>query len=156
MKLNTPQNNSLTIDGIKYNLLGEDGATRFSAPASTKGIPKLYALYDNNVLHYIGITSQSVASRLKSGLKAIGKNGYHGYKWKHIAELYLTVWTLDGCGATETYKTLETIEAEAVFLYRKHHKRWPESQHEIHFHNNENISEDLPKIIIDHINKRLN
>lgn len=155
MKLNRPQDYVLEMDGVKYTVFSEDGSSGFSAPASLKKTPKLYSLYDDKVLHYIGITSQPMSTRLRAGLKATGQNGYHGYKWKHMPRLYLSVWTVSNCEEGESYRVLESIEAETVFLYRKRHKRWPESQHEIHFHNNNGLNWRIPTEIIDHIEKKI-
>ncbi len=155
MNLSAPQDFILDITGDKYTISNQGGPCGFSRPASLKNTPKLYATYDDQALHYIGITRQSMSSRLLYGIKASGKNGYHGYKWKHLPRLYLSIWTVIDCKDDDAYKTLETIEAEAVFLYRKRHKRWPESQHEIHFHNNQNVDWRLPTGIIDHIEGKL-
>lgn len=156
MILNTPQDFILKKVGEKYSVLTEDGSIGFTKPASSKKTPKLYSVYDDKVLHYIGITSQPMSTRLRFGIKAKGQNGYHGYKWKHLDQLYLTIWTVSGCNEEEAYRALESIEAEAVYLYRKRHKRWPESQHEIHFHNNDSLNWRVPKEIIDHIEKKIN
>ncbi len=155
MKLNGPQDFVLEKVGEKYAVSSEDGSSGFSAPASLKKVPKLYSVYDDKVLHYIGITSQPMSTRLRFGIKAAGQNGYHGYKWKHLPRLYLSIWTVSNCNDDEAYRALESIEAEAVFLYRKRHKRWPESQHEIHFHNNESLNWRIPTEIIDHIEKKI-
>lgn len=155
MKLNGPQDYILEMVDEKYSVSSDDGSSGFSAPASSKKIPKLYSIYDDKVLHYIGITSQSMSTRLRFGLKAAGKNGYYGYKWKHIQKLYMSVWTVSNCNDEDAYRALESIEAETVFLYRKRHKRWPESQHEIHFHNNETLNWRVPMEIINHIEEKI-
>lgn len=97
-----------------------------------------------------------MSTRLRFGLKATGKNGYHGYKWKKREQnLYISIWTIHSCNDEDTYRALESIEAETVFLYRTRYMRWPESQHEIHFHNNESLNSPIPKQIIDHIKKKM-
>jgi hypothetical protein len=118
-----------------YLLEGEDGNKNFTAPASQKGRPKLYTVSSNGKLHYVGITSQPMSMRLRSGFKATGKHGYWGYKWKEInSALILHVWVLENLSHKKAYRELETIEAEVIFLCRKRHHQWPAWQNEIHFH----------------------
>ncbi|MBA1147844.1 hypothetical protein H0Z60_12380 [Ectothiorhodospiraceae bacterium WFHF3C12] len=107
---------------------------KFSRPASTRGVAKLYTLSANRQLLYVGIAQQPMASRLNYGFKANGKGGYYGYKWKHLAQvLGLTIWTASSNGDYVAIRELETIEAEVAFLCRKNSGQWPEFQNEIHF-----------------------
>jgi hypothetical protein len=136
MQLNEPQEYELRLlsDG-KYSVLGRDKASKFSKPASARGIAKLYTLSSNGKLFYVGIAQQPMASRLNYGFKANGKGGYHGYKWKHLTDvLRLTVWTAHSDGEYVAIRELETVEAEVAFLCRQNSGQWPEFQHEIHFY----------------------
>lgn len=92
---------------------------------------KLYILKKNKEFLYIGITRQSLRSRLHSGFNAKGKNGYHGYKWKDLKSVKLFVWSFENY----TEIQLENIEAELVYLVRKETNNWPLYQNEIHFNN---------------------
>jgi hypothetical protein len=75
-----------------------------------------------------------MASRINMGLKAKGKGGYHGYKWKTLkSPLRLVVWAFPE-QSKPFLRLLETIEAEFAFLIRKDTGRWPLSQTEIHFY----------------------
>ena len=67
------------------------------------------------------------------GLKANGKKGYHGYKWKSIRDP-LTLDVLCWSGSGDVRKALESVEAEITFLCRKNTGEWPVSQTEIHFY----------------------
>lgn len=151
IKLNDPQDYLLRISAPKYKATQSNGIKHFTAPSSSKKKPKLYALYDSNNLHYVGITNQPMASRLRYGLVASGRGGYHGYKWKDKKVLRLSVWTLAGADEEVSRTVLEKVEAETVFLYRKRTKRWPESQTEIHFHNDIDVDWRIPTLILDHI-----
>ncbi|MGE4314256.1 MAG: hypothetical protein AB7E85_08320 [Pseudobdellovibrionaceae bacterium] len=155
--LTSPQTYTVLLQNMSYQLLGQDGSQqKFSAPASTPNIPKLYVFYDQHCLHYVGITTQRVSVRLLSGLKAKGAHGYHGYKWKGESKLTLSIWTLDGCGDEKISHILETVEAEIVFLYRSKSGKWPQSQHEIHFHNrNDDICKELAQNIFEHIQSKI-
>jgi len=107
----------------------------FSAPASTKGIAKLYTVSHEASLLYVGITQQRMATRLKNGFRAEGRNGYHGYKWKSLRhEMRLDVWTAQVLVGNATLRDLETVEAEVAFHCRQQSGHWPKFQHEIHFY----------------------
>ena len=118
-----------------YELRGEDGhICKFSAPASTNGIPKLYVVSKKTKILYVGISRQSVAARLRGGLSAAGKNRYLGYKWKgERQELDFHVFTIKQKGKLVGLTDMEAIEAEVVFLFRLNTGQWPASQNEIHF-----------------------
>ena len=92
---------------------------------------KLYILKKDNEFLYIGITRQSLRSRLHSGFNAKGENGYHGYKWKDLKNVELFVWTFQNY----TENQLENIEAELTYLIRTKTNNWPLYQNEIHFNN---------------------
>ena len=157
MKLSEQQNYELKfLDNGSYKVMGENGEEKFSAPASSKATPKLYVVYDCEVIHYVGITSQPMAKRLRQGFNANGSHGYHGYKWKNQpGKLRLSIWVLENIEPDEAYQELETIEAEIVFLCRLHSNQWPESQHEIHFHKSKEFHRECAKQIYGNIETKL-
>ncbi|MBU1179723.1 hypothetical protein KJ885_02165 [Patescibacteria group bacterium] len=104
----------------------------FISPATLNKVPKIYLIRYKSKVIYVGITAQSISNRLRYGLNAQGKNGYHGYKWKKIKEpLRLCIYTFKN----DTEERVEAIEAEIVYLIRNKTGAWPEYQTEIHFHN---------------------
>jgi len=114
-----------------YSVTSSDGINHFVKPDTRSG-QKLYLVGLNGSLHYVGITNSPMSARINMGLKAEGKNGYHGYKWKSIrTPLTLDVLCFSGKGAVR--KSLEAVEAEIAFLCRKNTGEWPISQTEIHF-----------------------
>jgi hypothetical protein len=94
-------------------------------------LAKLYLLRDSEFYQYVGTTFQSIKKRLNQGLKANGKNGYHGYKWKTKTQIELFVWTFEGL---ERYQ-IENVEAELIYLIRREYGKWVFAQNEIHFNN---------------------
>jgi len=92
---------------------------------------KIYVLTADKKVLYIGTTKSSLKSRLNSGLKANGKNGYHGYKWKNEKNIRIFVWNFSGL---DKYQT-ENIEAELAYNVRTKTGKWPKFQNEIHFNN---------------------
>ncbi len=135
MRLNDPSDFDLALSGGKYKLSCESGPAKFSAPISTRGIAKLYTVSSDSSLLYVGIAQQPMSSRLSYGLRATGKSGYHGYKWKsHEGVLRLTIWTASDSDGYASLRELETIEAEVAFLCRHLSGQWPLNQHEIHFY----------------------
>ncbi len=103
---------------------------------------KIYIIkYETDVL-YIGITKTYLSSRFTLGFnatKAVGHNGYHGYKWikSHKGKrLNLIVITFLNMTTKTDRELVETIEAELVFQVRQKFNKWPECQNEIHFYNN--------------------
>ena len=136
LRLSSPQQYTLQLyDGGGYSLSADRLQCKFTAPASTRGIAKLYTLTRNNALVYVGIAEQPMSARLNYGFKANGKGGYHGYKWKSLRDLLtLRVWTAQGAETNATLRELETVEAEVAFLCRQESGQWPEYQHEIHFY----------------------
>jgi len=153
MKLSKPQKYELKfLASLNYIVKGQNGEEKFSAPASSKATPKLYVVCDSKVIHYVGITRQSMATRLRQGFNANGVHGYHGYKWKNNADkLELSIWVLENVEPDKAYQELETIEAEIVFLCRLHSNQWPESQHEIHFHKSKEFHRKCAQQVYEHI-----
>ncbi|MFY0607959.1 MAG: hypothetical protein JXR10_14670 [Cyclobacteriaceae bacterium] len=91
---------------------------------------------------YVGYASQSIRSRISGGLRANGKSGYHGYVWKKLDTVTLTVFVFApfvGTKGDESYDKhklfVEAIEAELVFQVRNVTGQWPKYQSEIHFNN---------------------
>ena len=121
-KLKKSENGFLPIE------LNGEKADHFFAP-DTKAGPKIYVVKNDRDICYVGMTSQSISSRLSYGYKTEGNNGYHGYKWKDkIDQADLLIWTF-----TED-TNVESIEAELVYFIRGRTGKWPKYQMEIHFH----------------------
>lgn len=98
---------------------------------ANKRLPKLYVVVADGELIYVGVTKRTIRARFCNGWNANGRNGYHGYAFRHThsaADLY--VWSHEPEGST---LDLETVEAEVAFLVRSA-GQWPCGQTEIHFH----------------------
>lgn len=93
---------------------------------------KVYVLCEKKTILYIGTTKDSIRNRLRNGLKANGKGGYHGYKWKNLSRVTLFVWCFEDFDQVQ----IESVEAELALIVRNKTKKWPEYQNEIHFNNN--------------------
>jgi hypothetical protein len=111
--------------------MGKQTVKNFTQPDTKNKLPKLYVVKYRSEIIYVGVTSQSIRNRLKYGLEAQGKGGYHGYRWKNLSEVDILIW----CFPEESKDGIEAIEAEVVYLVRHHNGKWPEYQTEIHFHN---------------------
>lgn len=111
----------------------------FTQPDTKSKLPKLYVVKSGSEVIYVGLTTQSIQTRLRYGLKAQGETGYYGYKWKDLSEVDILIW----CFPQESREHIEAVEAELVYLFRQHLGKWPKYQMEIHFHN---ISEDEIKV----------
>lgn len=135
MKLPKPHFYKLTLTPSTGYEAVLEGSLRsgFALPATTV-CPKLYVITCEKDVHYVGVTNRPMAARINLGLKAKGKGGYHGYKWKNVkSPLRLIVW----CFPEESkpfLRVLETVEAEFAYLIRKETGKWPLSQTEIHFY----------------------
>lgn len=112
--------------------------TSFSYPLTSKQA-KIYILVDGKNILYIGTTTSSIKNRLRSGLKADGLNGYHGYKWKGQKNVGLFVWCFEDLNKVQ----IENIEAELAFIVRKTTGKWPLYQNEIHFNNDYSTTGNL-------------
>lgn len=151
MTLDDPSDFDLSLTGGKYQLRSGEAPAKFSAPATTRGIAKLYTLSTGSSLVYVGIAKQPMSSRLSYGFRANGKSGYHGYKWKvHEGKLQLSVWTAQTNGVYVSLRELETVEAEVAFLCRQQSGQWPAHQHEIHFYPSGLWHRDAAARIYDH------
>ena len=132
MKIEGPQKYELSITPGSFVVKCEKDTNRFSGLA-TNNLPKLYIVSVDGKPVYVGLTRQSVRSRLRYGMKADGKRGYHGYKWRHKHDAAtLHVWCHTDAD-NRNVDDVETVEAEVVFLIRQHLNQWPELQMEIHF-----------------------
>lgn len=141
----------LTLSGNRIseikNLIRIDITDRFLDEVNRTDIAKLYLVRDDEFYQYIGTTFQPINSRLGQGLKADGKNGYHGYKWKNKSKIELFIWTFHGLNKSE----IENIEAEIAFRIRNKFGKWILSQNEIHFNNNFIYGKVIAEDIFDYI-----
>lgn len=129
-------------DKKSISVLAEDGTNHFIAPVTTKG-NKIYLVGKNGLIHYVGITKQSMSSRLWIGVNPNHKTGFHGYKWlKKNGVHILIIWTFND----DVH--VEAIEAEIVHFFRVQHDQWPEYQTEIHFHPSTSEQRSLAKKIL--------
>lgn len=119
----------------------------FHQRLTKKSIPKIYIIKEDNLFLYIGTTTQSLTTRFRYGLKASGKNGYHGYKWKTRESVQLYVW----CFESMNKQQIENIEAELAFLIRTKTGKWPLKQNEIHFNNEFDNGKEIAEKMLIHI-----
>lgn len=125
-----------------------DGSLNFSGPAA-RPVPKLYVISHKQQPLYVGVTKQRMRARLRRGFQADGGHGYHGYAWRHgLSDAILDVWLQEETDGS--LSTIETIEAEVVFLIRQRYGQWPNYQTEIHFNPSEAAHRDAAQSAIDH------
>jgi hypothetical protein len=142
----------MKISGPEHFKLNFDAKTctaNFSGLANTKQ-PKLYVIAVDGEIIYVGVTKSTMGARFYGGWKANGKNGYHGYAFRHThkqADLY--VWCHDDAVGRSSL-VVETVEAEVAYLVRKA-GQWPRGQTEIHFHRSEKEHRELAERIVQHI-----
>jgi predicted GIY-YIG superfamily endonuclease len=115
-------------------------ACNFRTPITDTNRPKIYVLKSGSDILYVGYTNQSVSSRLSAGMRASGKNGYHGYKWRDYDKVDLLIFVFEKFADNKKVKEkqklfIEGVEAEIVFKIRTETGKWPLSQNEIHFNN---------------------
>src|SRR5690349_21042591 len=79
------------------------------------GTAKIYALKEGGLFLYVGATKRPLIERIRYGLYASGKYGYHGYKWKHKEQVRLFVWQFPDLDK----EPMEAVEAELVYLIRQ-------------------------------------
>ena len=149
MKIDTEQIYSLKVKADhSYELKRNNERCTFAKPATIRGISKLYTISQGSHLYYVGIARAPMSSRINSGLKSSGKNGYHGYKWKHIrSTMDLRVWTISKNNKLIEFSVMEAIEAEVAYMCRQESKQWPRHQQEIHFHQSKSDHRKIAKII---------
>ena len=80
MRLSGPDRYGLTITPTSFVISAL--SARFSGIA-TSDKPKIYVVSVDGQPIYVGITKQSLRSRLRLGWTADGTHGYHGYAWRH-------------------------------------------------------------------------
>lgn len=102
----------------------------FEKPVTENKLLKIYIIKNGIDVVYVGITSQSIRNRFRYGLRARGKGGYHGYKFKNLNKINLIIF----CFNKDNIGRIEAIEAEIVYLVRNRTGNWPKHQTEIHFH----------------------
>ena len=150
MELSGPFSYHITFnaEGI-ISVEAHDGSTKFYGRVSQSG-PKLYIVSSNQQPVYVGATRQGIRTRLRSGFRAKGGSGYYGYRWRYsLSSADLDIW-LQASGDTTDQATIETVEAEVVFLIRQISGQWPEFQTEIHFHQSNAMHRAAARKIIDH------
>ena len=150
MKLEGPEHYRITIQPVgSFAIEDSSGDTRFHGNA-TSGLRKLYVVSTAGMPIYVGVTKQSMRTRLRIGWNATGESGYHGYQWRHeYTEVGLDVWYQVEPPPVDTSQEIETVEAEVVFLIRQHHQ-WPASQTEIHFHKSTREHRRLAEMVWSH------
>src|SRR5579864_3472427 len=133
MRIVGPERYRLAFDSAKFAVTCSKGTPKFSGLATSR-LPKLYVVSVDGQLIYVGITRQSMGARFRLGFSAKGKNGYHGYAWRHtLTEATLNIWCHEDAPTKNPDLDIETIEAEVVYLARAV-GQWPAGQTEIHFH----------------------
>jgi len=148
LKLDKHQKYALRIKDRNYRVVSSDSKKNFTEFAAKRGA-KLYVVSRKSSLIYVGITTRSMSSRLRGGMKASGKNGYYGYSWrKKGGGFRLDIWGLIGCPRRKASLHLETIEAETVLLYRSKSGQWPSGQTEIHFHKSSEFHRSCARRIV--------
>ncbi|HMN41779.1 MAG TPA: hypothetical protein PKE29_13110 [Phycisphaerales bacterium] len=136
----------MRFDAVKYVVKCPKGSPKFSGLA-TRRTPKLYLVGQDHWPIYVGMTRQSMNTRLRMGFTATGESGYHGYAWRRTCTAaWLDIWCLADDAVPPTVRDAETVEAEIVFRIREK-GQWPEHQTEIHFY----PSNDEHRRIADHI-----
>lgn len=108
----------------------------FTAPVTLSN-GKIYVISDNLQIIYVGVTSQSIGTRLRMGQEHFKnpKNGYYGYKWlNEERNLFLDIFVSEDGETIDDNEFIETVEAEVAYLVRNLDGQWPANQTEIHFH----------------------
>ncbi len=149
MRLDGPYSYTINLQDRNYSVLSRDGEPHFTNPATSRR-PKLYLLFKDSVFIYVGVTKQSLGTRIRIGMQANGKHGYHGYAWKSlIGNLTIEVWCLDAGRECDLSKELETIEANVVHLFRTSSGQWPSHQTEIHFHESSDFHRSAARQVLE-------
>lgn len=114
---------------------------------------KIYIVKNKAEFLYVGMAKQKIRARFSGSFRAHTKKkengkaeygGYSGYKWIEQfqvsgTEIELLVFPFINELTEKDKKFIEAVEAEIVFLIRSTPPyKWPLSQNEIHFHNNDN------------------
>jgi hypothetical protein len=148
MKISGPERFQLSFDLNSFTILCARGTSKFSGLA-TSSAPKLYVISDAGWPIYVGITKQSMRTRLRLGWNADGTGGYYGYAWRReLTSAVLDVWYHEDAPQPNSCIDIETIEAEVVYLIR-HAGQWPKYQTEIHFHPSNDEHRTWARAVID-------
>jgi len=135
--------------------------TEYKQYATNGSVFKIYIVKSKTTILYVGMTVQRISARFASSCRAYRvksetgicvPGGDSGYKWieKHNnkeSDLDLTIFCFP---EIDDRVFIEAVEAEIAFLIRKNTGSWPESQNEIHFHNDEKA-----KLVADKIYKEI-
>lgn len=147
--LTKPNRYRIEIINPTYHIIevNGQGAKNFITPDTKTGIPKLYVVKDGKDICYVGITSQSMSARFRTGFQEEGHYGYHGYKWKDkLKEADVLIWHF----IDQTSIIVEAIEGELVYFIREKTGEWPKYQMEIHFHHEVTEEErQIARLILD-------
>ena len=132
MRISKPNSYKVKIENCRCQCIEANGqlAKAFVPPDTADDCPKLYVVKQGEEVIYVGITKQDIRKRLRYGMTAGGEHGYSGYKWKHLSEAELLIWTF----ARVKIENVEAIEGEVVYFIRNRTGKWPTYQMEIHFH----------------------
>ena len=115
---------------------------------------KLYVVYHEKQVLYVGEANTSIKTRFQRGCNAFNyykknndtaRRGYKGYKWlnkelNHNRNLTVTAITFSQ-EYDDKRETIESIEGELVYLIRQLTGKWPAFQNEIHFSNCDDAKE---------------
>lgn len=122
---------------------------------------KLYLVYHESEVLYIGETHTSIKTRFQRGCTAFNyfinkkkaRGGYKGYKWLNKEEnpmrnLKVAVATFNkNYDPDDKRAFIEAIEGELVYLIRNQYGYWPKFQNEIHFSNCEGPKDNAKDIL---------
>ena len=125
-------------------VIGPGKAKKFVSPVTAKG-PKLYVVLHNSEPVYVGATTISAGTCIRSGFR-----DKYRYEWrKYLNYVDVDIWRLwDQIPNAPGVE--ETVEAEVVFLFRKTRKQWPRYQTEIHFHQSNSGHRELARRIVNY------
>lgn len=143
----------ISIADSSYHCIevNDQQTTHFIAPDTKSGIQKLYIIKEGEEIYYVGITSQSMISRLRIGFIDNGHYGYHGYKWKDkLKKAELLVFTFPDIADNDDKARdhIEAVEAELVYYIREKTGSWPKYQMEIHFHESSEDERQIARYIL--------
>ena len=99
----------IKVSKTHYNCISVNGkpTDHFITPDTKAKRQKLYVLKNSKEIYYVGVTSLSMSSRLRSGYRAEGEHGYYGYKWiGKISRAELLIW----CFTESRWFRAEAIE----------------------------------------------
>jgi hypothetical protein len=148
MVLSGPDSFGLRFDHKRFQVIHTDGARTFRGRACSR-VPKLYVVTAKGRIVYVGVTRQSMQSRLRLGWSADGSTGYYGYAFRRaLRAARLHVWYHEDFERSKGALDVETVEAELVFLVRQR-RQWPEYQTEIHFHPSTRVHRSLARRIFE-------